>query len=94
MVVSIFCFDGVKKGFTTSCRPFIGVDGCYLKTKYGRTLLIAVGRDPNDQYYPIVFGVYETETNESWRRFLTLLLEDIGQEKMWVFISNQQKVLS
>ncbi len=52
-----FCFDGTKKGFTTACRPFIGVDGCHLKTKYGGTLLIAVGRDPNDQYYPIAFGV-------------------------------------
>ncbi|KAI5442403.1 hypothetical protein KIW84_011467 [Lathyrus oleraceus] len=86
-----FYLDGLKKGLTTSCRPFIGVDGCYLKTKYGRTLLIAVGRDPNDQYYPIVFGVYETETNESWRRFLTLLLEDIGQEKMNSFIVDTSK---
>ena len=30
-----FCFDGCKKGFTNGCRPFIGVDGCHLKTKYG-----------------------------------------------------------
>ncbi|XP_045805909.1 uncharacterized protein LOC123898916 [Trifolium pratense] len=28
-----------------------------------------------------------------WRWFLTLLLEDIGQEKRWVFISDQQKGL-
>ncbi|KAI5417400.1 hypothetical protein KIW84_042124 [Lathyrus oleraceus] len=48
--------DGVKKGFTTSCRTFIGVDGCHLKTKFGGTLLIIIGRDPNDQYYPIAFG--------------------------------------
>jgi hypothetical protein len=74
------------------CRPFIGVDGCHLKTKYGGILLIAVGRDPNDQYFPLAFGVCETETKESWRWFLTLLLEDIGQEKRWVFISDQQKV--
>ncbi|KAI5447484.1 hypothetical protein KIW84_015079 [Lathyrus oleraceus] len=84
-----FCLDGLKKVFTTSCRPFIGVDGCHFKTKYGGTLLIAVGRDPNDQYYPIAFGVCETETKESWRWFLTLLLEDIGQEKRPVFISDQ-----
>ncbi|KAK2360659.1 hypothetical protein QL285_085904 [Trifolium repens] len=62
-----FCFDGSKKGFIHGCRPFIGVDGCHLKTKYGGQLLIAVGRDPNDQYFPLAFGVVETETTESWR---------------------------
>jgi hypothetical protein len=87
-----FCFEGCKKGFLSSCRPFIGVDGCHLKTKYGGILLIAVGRDANDQYFPLGFGVVENETKDSWRWFLTLLLEDIGSEKRWVFISDQQKV--
>jgi len=86
-----FCLDGIKRGFS-ACRPFIGVDGCHLKTKYGGTLLIVAGRDPNDQYFPLAFGVCETETKESWRWFLTLLLHDIGQDKRWVFISDQQKV--
>lgn len=27
-----FCFDGCKKGFIKGCRPFVGVDGCHLKT--------------------------------------------------------------
>ncbi|XP_058784424.1 uncharacterized protein LOC131659227 [Vicia villosa] len=81
-----FCFDGIKKGFTHVCRPFIGVDGCHLKTKYGGTLLVVVGMDPNDQYYPLAFSVCETETKESWRWFLTLILEDIGQEKRWGLI--------
>ncbi|KAI5402328.1 hypothetical protein KIW84_050078 [Lathyrus oleraceus] len=84
-----FCLDGLKKGFTTSCRPFIGVDECHLNTKFGGTLLILVGRDPNDQYYSIAFSVCENETKESWRWFLTLLLEDIGKKKRWVFISDQ-----
>src|SRR3954471_20018392 len=87
-----FYFDGCKKGFTNGCRPFIGVDGCHLKTKYGGQLLIAVGRDPNDQYFPLAFGVVETETKESWRWFIQLLMEDIGQDKRIVFISDQQKV--
>ncbi|KAK2427488.1 hypothetical protein QL285_026063 [Trifolium repens] len=73
-----FCFNGCKKGFINRCRPFIGVDGCHLKTKYGGQLLIAVGRDPNDQYFPLAFGIVETETKESWRWFIQLLLEDVG----------------
>ncbi|KAI5401119.1 hypothetical protein KIW84_065818 [Lathyrus oleraceus] len=78
---SNFYVDELKKGFTTSCRSFIGVDGCHLKTKYGGTLLIVVGRGPNEQYYLIAFGVCETEIKESCRWFLTLILEDISQEK-------------
>lgn len=65
-----FCFDGCKRGFVDGCRPFIGVDGCHLKKKYGGQLLIVVGRDPNDQYFPLEFRVVETETKESWRWFL------------------------
>ncbi|XP_058725696.1 uncharacterized protein LOC131596990 [Vicia villosa] len=88
-----FCFEGCKQGFIHGCRPFIGVDGCHLKTKYGGELLIAVGRDPNDQYFPLAFGVVETETKESWKWFIQLLMEDIGIEKRYVFISDQQKGL-
>ncbi|XP_050888646.1 uncharacterized protein LOC127093787 [Lathyrus oleraceus] len=88
-----FCFDGCKKGFIHGCRPFVGVDGCHLKTKYGGQLLIAVGRDANDQYFPLAFGVVENETKESWRWFIQLLMEDIGQDRRYVFISDQQKGL-
>ena len=89
------CLDGCKRGFLASCRPFIGVDGCHLKTQYGGQLLVAVGRDPNDQYFPLAFAVVETECKDSWRWFLSLLLDDIGDisTNRWVFISDQQKVM-
>ncbi|XP_014506344.1 uncharacterized protein LOC106766100 [Vigna radiata var. radiata] len=54
------CLDGCKEGFLGSCRPFIGEDGCHLKTSYGGQLLVVVGRDPNDQYFPLAFAVVET----------------------------------
>ncbi|CAK8569476.1 unnamed protein product [Lathyrus sativus] len=60
-----FCFDGSKKGFINGCSPFVGVDGCHLKTKYGGQVLINMGRDTNDQYFPLAFGVVETETKDS-----------------------------
>lgn len=60
------------------CIPFVGVDGCYLKITYGVHLLIAMGRDPNDQYISLAFKVVEIETNEIWRWVLQLLMEDIG----------------
>ncbi|WVY90142.1 hypothetical protein V8G54_035656 [Vigna mungo] len=89
------CLDGCKQGFLGSCRPFIGVDGCHLKTTYGGQLLVAVGRDPNDQYFPLAFAVVENECKETWRWFLSQLLDDIGgtECQRWVFISDQQKGL-
>lgn len=62
-----FCFYGCKRGFTKRCTPFVGVDGCHLKISYGGKLLIVVGRDPNDQYFSLAFGVVESETKEYWR---------------------------
>jgi hypothetical protein len=81
-----------KKGFINGCRPFIGVDGCHLKTKYGGQMLITVGRNPNDQYFPLAFVVVKIETKERWRWFIQLLMEDIGQDNRFIFISDQQKV--
>ena len=46
------CLDIVKRGFLVACRPIIGLDGCHLKGEYGHKLLVAVGRDPNDNYFP------------------------------------------
>ncbi|XP_014499233.1 uncharacterized protein LOC106760293 [Vigna radiata var. radiata] len=89
------CLEGCKEGFLGSYRPFIGVDGCHLKTSYGGQLLVAVARDPNDQYFPLAFAVVENECKETWRWFLTLLLDDIGgiDCQRWIFISDQQKGL-
>ncbi|XP_058763697.1 uncharacterized protein LOC131637122 [Vicia villosa] len=59
----------------------------------GGQLLIVVGRDPNDQYFPLAFGVVVTETKETWRWFIDLLMGDIGLEKRYVLLSDQQKGL-
>lgn len=88
------CLEGCKKGFVAGCRPFIGLDGSHLKTKHGGILLAAVGRDANDQNFPLAFGVVESETKDSCKWFLELLLGDIGpmSQFRWAFISDQQKV--
>jgi hypothetical protein len=55
----------MQKGFPSTCRPLICLDGYHLKTKYGGIMLIAVGIDPNDCIYPIAYGVVEVECLES-----------------------------
>ncbi|CAK8568593.1 unnamed protein product [Lathyrus sativus] len=86
------CFDGTKKALIKECRPFIGLDGCHLKHKYGGIFLIDVGSDPNDQYFLIAFEVVENEAKDSWSQFIKLLIEHIGESK-WCFIFYQQKGL-
>ncbi|RYR21806.1 hypothetical protein Ahy_B03g067121 isoform A [Arachis hypogaea] len=77
--------DAVKKGFLAACRPIIGFDGCHLKSDHGQQLLVAVGRDPNDNYFPLAVTAVEAETKDSWAWFLELLLQDIGDftNKKW-----------
>ncbi|XP_017438322.1 uncharacterized protein LOC108344385 [Vigna angularis] len=53
------CLKACKDSFV-SCRPIIGLDGCFLKGKYGGELLTAVGRDGNEQILPIAYVVVET----------------------------------
>ena len=54
--------------------------------------MCAIGRDPNDEYFPLAYAIVEAETKDSWTWFLNLLLTDIGDGRTWVFISDQQKV--
>ncbi|GJT76352.1 transposase, MuDR, plant [Tanacetum coccineum] len=51
------CFKGVKQGWLQGCRRVIGLDGCFLKTICKGELLSAVGRDGNNQIYPIAWAV-------------------------------------
>ncbi|XP_014490829.1 sodium/potassium/calcium exchanger 1-like [Vigna radiata var. radiata] len=77
------------------CRPIIGLDGCFLKGKYGRELLTAVGRDGNEQMLPIAYVVVEVENKDGWTWFLELLIEDLDGKDVCAgitFISDQQKV--
>ena len=74
------------------CRPIIGLDACHLNTKTGGQLMCAVGRDPNDEYFPFAYAVVEAGTKDTWTWFLNLLLGDIRDGKNWVFISDQQMV--
>ncbi|GJQ90796.1 hypothetical protein Tco_0001935 [Tanacetum coccineum] len=51
------CFKGVKDGWLEGCRRIISLDGCFLKHTCRGELLIAMGRDANNQMYPIAWVV-------------------------------------
>ncbi|KAK9286275.1 hypothetical protein L1049_014664 [Liquidambar formosana] len=72
------CLHAIKSGFRARCSPLIGVNGCHLKGPSGMQLLAAVGRDGNNQMYPVAYTVVEVETKETWIWFLRLLFGNIG----------------
>ncbi|XP_027911494.1 uncharacterized protein LOC114170206 [Vigna unguiculata] len=89
------CFKACKDAFVL-CRPFIGLDGCFLKGKYGGELLTAVARDANDQMLPLAYAIVEVEKKETWKWFLEILVDDLGRpEVCWActFMLDQQKGL-
>ncbi|XP_010495337.1 PREDICTED: uncharacterized protein LOC104772416 [Camelina sativa] len=47
------CFDALRRTWKQSCRPLIGVDGCFLKEKIKGQLLVALGKDADNAIYPM-----------------------------------------
>uniref|UniRef100_A0A2N9GQI8 Uncharacterized protein n=1 Tax=Fagus sylvatica TaxID=28930 RepID=A0A2N9GQI8_FAGSY len=75
--------------------PIVGLDGCHLKGRFGGHILSATARDGNDNIFPVSMAVVEQESLDSWKWFLQLFKEDIGdpEELKLVFISDRQKGL-
>ena len=87
-------FGAMITGFTRGCRPFIGVDGCFLKGPYKGVLLTAMGLDANNGYFPLAYGVVEKENKDNWGYFfkaLRVCLQDTDLSK-YTFISDRHKV--
>ncbi|WOL00776.1 hypothetical protein Cni_G09489 [Canna indica] len=79
-------FDALKEGF---------LGGCFLKSEVGGQLLSVVGRDGNNQIFPVCWDVVEGENEDSWRSFLIRLTEHLGIVDGFglTIISDQQKGL-
>ncbi|XP_074324236.1 uncharacterized protein LOC141661151 [Apium graveolens] len=58
-------FTVVKEGFAQGCRKFIGLDGCFLKSFMKGELLAAIGRDGNNQMFPISWAIVDFESTEA-----------------------------
>ena len=57
-------------------------------------MLSAMGRDGNDNIYPIAWVVLKLENKESWNWFIDFLMKDLKESRntKWTFISDRQKV--
>ncbi|KAL2937954.1 hypothetical protein RDABS01_021403 [Bienertia sinuspersici] len=87
------CFDGLKRGWLSGCRRVLAVDGCFLKTFLGGQLLAAIGRDGNDQMFPLAWAVVEGESNDSWEWFFLNLQQcmEAGEGAGWTVVSDEHQ---
>nr|GFC36997.1 hypothetical protein CTI12_AA204890 [Tanacetum cinerariifolium] len=71
------CFKAMIEGWSAGCRKVIGLDGCFLKSTCRGELLTAMGRDGNNQMFPIAWAVVNIENTDNWEWFLASLCEDL-----------------
>ncbi|RYR12873.1 hypothetical protein Ahy_B04g070174 [Arachis hypogaea] len=66
------CLDACKRGFKQGCRPFICLDGAFLKGYFGGQLLTAVAQDANNHLFPVAYGVVDAETKKIGKNSLNI----------------------
>ena len=88
------CLASIREGFLGGHRRITGLDGCLLKGLLKRQLLVVVGRDRNNQMFPIAWVVVQKETSKTWTWFIDLLKSDLGivDGFGWASVSDMQKV--
>ncbi|KAL5768202.1 hypothetical protein ACOSQ2_014985 [Xanthoceras sorbifolium] len=88
-------FQASIYGFLNACRPLLGLDRTFLKSKYLGTLLLATGFDGDGALFPLAFGVVDEENDDNWMWFLSELhnLLEINTENMpkFTILSDRQK---
>ncbi|CAD5322070.1 MULE transposase domain [Arabidopsis thaliana x Arabidopsis arenosa] len=88
-------FQASIYGFLNACRPLLGLDRTYLKSKYLGTLLLATGFDGDGALFPLAFGIVDEENDENWMWFLCELhnLLETNTENMprLTILSDRQK---
>ncbi|KAK4775868.1 hypothetical protein SAY87_023829 [Trapa incisa] len=88
-------FQASIYGFLNACRPFLGLDRAFLKSKYLGTLLLVTGFDGDGAIFPLAFGVVDEENDKNWMWFLSELhnLLEINAENMprLTILSDRQK---
>ncbi|XP_055961863.1 uncharacterized protein LOC126681856 [Mercurialis annua] len=60
------------------CIPVFAVDGTFLTSAYGGTLLTACAQDGNGKIFPLAFCVVDSENDESWEWFMKRIRDAFG----------------
>ncbi|KAF6176281.1 hypothetical protein GIB67_023572 [Kingdonia uniflora] len=87
-------FKEALDGFTKGCRPILGLDGYFLKGKYGGQCLSIISLEVNNGLFPITVFICRSECQVPWIKFLTLVQGQLTlHPSKLTFISDRQKGL-
>jgi len=68
------CIDGFKNGY----RPYLGIDSTALTGRWKGQLASAIAIDGHNWMFPVAYGVFGSESKESWGWFMRKLQMAIG----------------
>ncbi|XP_050222285.1 protein FAR1-RELATED SEQUENCE 5-like [Mercurialis annua] len=71
------------------CRPVIVVDGTFLKSTYGGTLLTASIQDSGGKIFPLAFCVVDSENDESCQYFFENIKGAFGEKEKLCIVSDR-----
>ncbi|KAF6163651.1 hypothetical protein GIB67_036111 [Kingdonia uniflora] len=87
-------FKAALDGFTKGCRSILGLEGYFLKGKYGGQCLSIISLDANNGHFPIAVFLCKSECQATWIKFLTLMQGQLTlHPSKLIFISDRQKGL-
>jgi len=89
----LFICPGASQYVFGYCRPFIALDGTFLKTRFIQTLLQAVTIDANNKILPLAYAVVESENTSSWENFIAHLKAEIPRITSRTITSDRGKGL-
>ena len=58
-------YNAKKQRFLNGCKPFVRLDGCHLKGRFGGQLLFATTNDGNDNIFLVAVAVVEQENKDN-----------------------------
>jgi len=89
------CLSPLKRGCLEGCQLVLSLDGCFIKDPWKGKILVAIGRDGNNQMYPVAWAVCDRENSVCQAWFVSLLVTDLQMQDGcgWCVISDQHKGL-
>ncbi|XP_062118306.1 uncharacterized protein LOC133831921 [Humulus lupulus] len=73
------------------CVPVVIVDGTFLKSAYGGTLLVAATQDAEGRIFPLAFCVVDSENDDSWEWFFENFKKAYGVRECMSIVSDRHE---
>ncbi|XP_019230588.1 PREDICTED: uncharacterized protein LOC109211506 [Nicotiana attenuata] len=73
------------------CKPFVVIDGTFLKSAYRGTLLIASTQDPPGNILPLAYAIVDSENNASWEWFFAIFKDAFREREGICIVSGRHE---